>query len=72
MKNVTLNIDKILIKKAEKKARKEHKTINMLFQEWLSEYVGEMDVAQEYLKMMKKLGYARSGHKFTRDEMNER
>lgn len=72
MKNITLSADEFLIEKARQKAKKERKSLNVVFREWLSRYAGRTDVAQDYLKMMKKLGYARSGHKFTRDEMNER
>jgi len=72
IKNITLSADEVLIRKAREKAGQEHKSLNAVFRDLLSRYVGQENKAQEFKRLMKNLGHVSPGQKFTRDEMNER
>ncbi len=71
MRNVTLSADDQLIDRARKKAVREHTTLNARFRQWLAQYVGDAG-GGEYRKLMKELKHVQAGHKFSRDELNER
>ncbi len=71
-KNITLSAEDSLIKRAREKAARQNKSFNTVFREWLSRYVGADDARDGYERLMERLGHVRSGHKFTREEMNER
>ena len=71
-KNITFRAEEYLIKRAREKAARQNKSINSVFREWLSRYVGADDAHEGYERLMARLGHARSGRKFTREEMNER
>lgn len=70
--NVTFSAEDGLIRKAREKARQERTTLNALFREWLARYVRRGRSGAVYAELMERLGYARSGRRFTREEMNER
>jgi hypothetical protein len=70
-KNITLSIDEELIKKARKKAEKEHTSLNQLFRTWVSSYIHADKIGSDYDALMKKLS-AVKGKKVSREEMNER
>ncbi len=72
LKNITLSAEERLILEAREKARRENRTLNQAFREWLSQYTGAADDAAEFRKLMKQFSYAYPGRKFTRDELNER
>ena len=72
MKNITLNADERLIKKAREKAEQEHRSLNVAFREWLSRYVHQNEFSSNYQSLMRDLKYAKAGRKFTREELNER
>lgn len=69
--NITFSVDPLLLRQARAKAAQEHKVLNVLFREWLSGYLRQ-GRGGNYRAMMKKLGYASAGKKFTREELNER
>jgi hypothetical protein len=71
-KNITFNTDEHLIQRAREIAKKEHKSLNTVFQEWLKRYVGKENIMEDYQELMKHIDYAQPGKKFTRDELNER
>ncbi len=71
-KNITLSAEEYLIKRAREKAARQNKSINTVFREWLSRYVGADDARDGYERLMARLGHVRSGRKFAREEMNER
>ena len=71
-KNITLSAEDFLIEKARRKAVIEHTTLNQAFRDWLTEYVEEDSGRENFTNMMERLSYARSGGKFSRDELNER
>ena len=74
MKNITLSADERLIEATRQRAVAERTTLNAKFQLWLSDYVGrgrQADTALETIQALRD-GIATGGHKFTRDEMNER
>ena len=72
MKNITLSADEYLIRTAREKASKEKTSLNALFRKWLDQYAGKNKPAMVYEELMERFSYARSGKKFSRDEMNER
>ena len=72
MKNVTLSADEELIEQARDWARLQKSTLNALFRQWLSDLVKQKE-SEERLKALElRIGYARSGRKFSREEMNAR
>ena len=71
-KNITLSANESLIKKARLRAKKENRSLNDVFRDWLSRYVSQGKSEYNYLELMEKISYAEPGRKFTREEMNER
>jgi hypothetical protein len=74
MKNITLSADEKLIEAARERARAEHTTLNEQFRRWLESYARHKEQAEEAMRVVEELrGKLRTdGHKFTREEMNER
>ena len=74
MKNITLSADESLIEAARERARAEHTTLNEQFRRWLKDYARREQQAEQAMAVVRELrGKVRTGgHKFTRDEMNER
>lgn len=72
IRNVTLSAEEDLISEARSKARLERKSMNKLFREWLSTYVGSERKASTYEKLMDRLDHVNSGRVFSREELNER
>jgi hypothetical protein len=74
MKNITLSADESLIEAARERARAEHTTLNEQFRHWLKGYARRERQAEQAMTVVRELrGKVRTGgHKFTRDEMNER
>jgi hypothetical protein len=71
-KNITLSAEDDLIRRAREKATLEKKSLNTVFREWLSRYVGRESSTNRYEDLMKRLSYAIPGRRFSREEMNER
>jgi len=71
-KNITLNADEALIRKARQRARSEHTSLNEVFRAWLKRYAVRDSAAGEYDKLMDSFGHVDAGRSFTRDETNER
>ena len=72
VKNITLSADEDLIRRARERAAREKRSLNEAFREWLDRYAGREQAAEEYRRLMDRLGYVRAGRSFSRDEMNER
>ncbi len=72
LKNITLNAEEELIRKAREKAQREHTTLNASFRQWLKQYANADMGMNNYDSLMNSLDYVKPGKKFTRDEMNER
>jgi hypothetical protein len=72
MKKITLSANEKLIERARLMAKSQHKTLNVLFREWLEQLVGANASAQKYEALMDRLGHIRARRHFDRDEMNER
>lgn len=72
MKNITLSANEELIEQARSLARQRKSTLNALFREWLTELVDQRDADRRLQKLESRIGYARSGGKFTREELNAR
>lgn len=73
MKNVTLSAPEELIEQVRKNAAAKGTTLNNEFRAWLESQAtsGEERLAQ-YKQLMKRLSRVNAGHKFTREEINER
>ena len=72
MKNVTLSADPRLLDSARELARQRSTTLNQMFRDWLAEVTAVPRGRERYAQLMRRLSHARSGGKFTRDEMNAR
>lgn len=72
MKDIILSVDEALIMQARRRAAAENTTLNELFRAWLERYVAQPLAAEQYEAVMQRLDYVEAGHKFTREEMNER
>jgi hypothetical protein len=72
MKNITLSAEGDLIESARDYARRRKSTLNALFREWLADLVGRQDAEERLRELEVRVSYARSGGKFTREEMNDR
>ncbi len=72
MKNITLSADEHLIEQARLVAKSQHKTLNVLFREWLRDLASRNGDVKEFEALMKRLKYVESRVPYTRDEMNER
>ena len=72
MKNITFSADEQLIDQARRIAQSQHKTLNQAFREWLESFARPNNAVERYEALRKDLKYVRGGHKFTREEMNER
>jgi hypothetical protein len=72
MKNITFSADPTLIHKAREQARKAGMTLNDAFRQWLRGFAGQGPGDANYRDLMKRLTYARSGRRFSRQELNER
>ena len=72
MKNVTLSAEDRLLERAREVARRRATTLNQLFRDWLGEITRERPRKDRYEELMRRLAHARSGGRFTRDELNAR
>ena len=72
MKNVTLSADEDLIERARSVAKRERRTLNAAFREWLKDYTADESDVQSYDALMKELRSVNSGRHFSREELNER
>ena len=59
MKNVTFSADEQLIERAREKAKRDHKTLNTAFREWLERYAGSADRARDFDQVMDRLSGVR-------------
>jgi hypothetical protein len=74
VKNVTFSADEALIEAARRKARTANRTLNDEFRSWLEDYVRRDEQASRAAAFLDHvLQYASTGgHRYSRDEMNER
>lgn len=72
MKNITLSADDDLIEQARTIARGQHRTLNAIFREWLTQFTQSAGDAQGFDALMDHLRHVDAGGHFSRDEMNER
>ena len=71
LKSINFQVDEVLYKKALKKAKLQHTTLDTMFELWLENFVN-FEEKLDYEVIMKKLDYVDSGRNFTREELNER
>ena len=72
MKKITLSAEETLIENARDWARLQKSTLNSLFRQWLAELVKQKESEDRLKALELRIGYARSGGKFSREEMNAR
>jgi hypothetical protein len=72
MKNVTLSAEDRVLERARELARRRSTTLNQMFRDWLAELTAERARKDRFEGLMRRLAHARSGGRFTRDEMNAR
>lgn len=73
LKIISFSADEKIIRLAKEKALHEKKSLDIVFRELLSRYVGGKEKAQDYRLLMKKLSHVRVGKKhFSREKINER
>lgn len=75
VKQVTFEIEESLLEAAQKKARREHSSLEEQLHRWLARYVAAEEATphQLYAELMARLSYAEAPDgKLTRDELNER
>jgi hypothetical protein len=72
LQNITLSAKKALIEQARQRAKIQKTTLNAEFRRWLEQYVETPQTAADLTALMDRLGYAKAGKSFTRDELNER
>ena len=72
MREITLSADEALIERASERAKREEKTLDEVFREWLEHYAPERPARVPYEEVMRRLAHIKFDRTFTRDEMNER
>ena len=72
LKNITLSADETLIARAREEAEQRGTTLNAEFRLWLAAFAEQEGVARGYGELMERLGYARPGRRFDREEFNAR
>ena len=67
--NVTVSAEDTLIERAKERARKENKTLEGLFNEWLHQYIDNLDInpAKEFEDFMDRVKYTNPGRTFARE-----
>ena len=72
MKNITFSADEDAIDRARERAKREQKTLNVAFREWLERYGGAANTGEDFDQLMRSLSHVKFSRKPTRDEMNSR
>jgi hypothetical protein len=72
LKNITLSAEEGLIVKAREEAEARGTTLNAEFRIWLAAFAEQERAARGYQELMARLDYARSGGRFSREELNGR
>jgi hypothetical protein len=75
MREITLSADEALLERASERAKREEKTLNEAFQQWLEQYAGRprpIMTPEQYEEFMCRFSHIRPDGPYTRDEMNER
>jgi hypothetical protein len=72
MKNITLSADEEMIERARLIARRQRRSLNDAFRDWLAHFSQSEGDAQGYDSLMTSLRHVDAGRSFSREEMNER
>jgi len=74
MKNITLSADEKLIEQVRLVASERQTTLNQMFRDWLATLAPGPERRRAYREFMQETGpkVRVGGHRFTREEMNER
>ncbi len=72
IKNITFSANKVLIQQARWQAASEKTTLNKLFRDWLTRYIIQPDVPDQFEALMERRSHIQAGGHFNREEMNDR
>jgi hypothetical protein len=72
VRDITFSADESIIERAREVARRENKTLEAAFYDWLVLYASRNVTEAEVLALFDSPKHVEAGRKFTRDEMNER
>ena len=72
MKNVTLSAEERLIERARERAKRENRSLNDAFRDWLAVYTGQGETRITLSEIRERWKHIKMGGPYTRDEMNER
>ena len=70
-KNITFSAEEHAIERAREKARREHRTLNQAFRDWLKAY-SRTKGKFKLDTFLNRFDHVRTGGPFARDEMNKR
>ena len=70
IKNITLNAEEELIRKARLKAQNEKSSLNAKFRQWLKSYTNSKK--SSYDEIMEDFNHIDAGRTFSREDYNER
>lgn len=70
MTRITFTADDDAIERTRERARREHKTLDTAFGEWLDRYAGSISAGADFDQLMRRLSHVKFSRKCTRDEMN--
>jgi hypothetical protein len=72
MCDITFTADEGLIDRARDRARRENRSLEEAFRDWLGSYAGESAERMPFEEVMLRLSHVKFERTFTRDEMNQR
>ncbi len=72
MCDITFAADERLIDRARDRARRENRSLEEAFRDWLGSYAGESAERMPFEEVMRRLSHVKFERTFTRDEMNQR
>lgn len=71
MRNITLSADEDSIERARERARRENRSLNDVFRDWLEVYSGKQK-SYSLGYFQEKWKHVKTGGPYSREEMNER
>jgi hypothetical protein len=72
VKKISLSADEQLTKRARLLAKSQHKTLNALFREWLSQLTAQTADSLEFEALVNHLKHVQPGQRFSRNATNQR
>ena len=72
MRNITLSAEDEVIDGARERARRENRSLNDAFRDWLGVYSGGKEKKLTLREIQKRWSHIKTGGPYTREEMNAR